>query len=111
MPDETPDHDLRSPADPETAPRSGPRVEPAAGAADGGGEVCVTTGLHLFWLPLAGRRVRDARAAVNSHVDEAIHEIHPEAYALLEGVRVDEDTVLEAGQHLAFVRPAGEMGA
>ncbi len=75
--------------------------EPAVGFAD------VGTGLYLERLPVAGMTVTDIRETFADRLD-----IHPEATPVLDGERVTDESVrVGPGQHLAFVRYAGEKGA
>jgi hypothetical protein len=65
----------------------------------------VTDGLHVRHVP-PGQTVGDVRSdlAVALNLD-------PESQAVLDGEPVADDVVLEAGQSLSFLGPAGEKGA
>jgi len=72
----------------------------------GPGLVQVATGLYAERLPVAGRTVAQIRDGFADRLD-----IDPQAVPVIDGRRVtDEQTVVDAGQHLAFVRYAGEKG-
>ena len=67
--------------------------------------VHVYYGIYMYALPLAGKRVSDARELFSQ-----LDPVHPDAVPILEGEPVSEDTVLASGQRLTFVRRSGEMG-
>ena len=68
-------------------------------------DVNVCFGAYMHCLPLAGTSVRSARGRL-----EEAWDIPPDAMAVVDGVAVDEDTVLSGGQMLIFVRCTGVMG-
>ena len=76
----------------------------AAGAA--AARVRVIAGADVQDLDLAGRCVGAARA-----IAAALFGIHPAAVALVGGRQVRDDHVLAVGEHLEFVKYAGEKGA
>jgi hypothetical protein len=69
------------------------------------GEVSVAYGVHAHNFPLAGLRIRDARAQLEERMN-----IAPDAAAVVDGNEADEDVILGEGQVLTFVQPAGEKG-
>ena len=75
--------------------------------ADGGVQAPVTVchGTFSEQLPVGGETVSEIRAAYADrfHLD-------PLSQAVVDGDEVDDDTVVEAGQLLLFVRPGGEKG-
>ena len=73
--------------------------------ATAGGSVSVIHGVYAHSLPLAGMRIRDARAQLEERMN-----IAPDATAVIDGEEADEDAVLEEGQVLTFVKHAGEKG-
>ncbi len=73
--------------------------------AQGGEPVLVSHGTFAEELPVGGMTVAQVRSRFRDRLD-----IHPAAMALLGGHAVDDDTIVEQGQMLAFVRPAGEKG-
>lgn len=78
---------------------------PSASAPAGEGNVDVVHGVFAHTLPLAGMTVRQARAELEERLN-----IDPEATGYVDAHEVDEDTVLEEGQVLNFVKHAGEKG-
>ena len=70
-----------------------------------GGGVEVIHNVHAHTLPLAGMTVRRARKELAERLN-----IDPDAMAVVDGVEVDEDAVLQDGQVLNFVKHAGEKG-
>jgi hypothetical protein len=77
----------------------------ALGTATLTGRVDVIHGVHAHPMPLAGMTVRQARLELEERMN-----IDPDAPATIDGVEVDEDTILQEGQVLNFVKPAGEKG-
>jgi hypothetical protein len=69
------------------------------------GRVEVIHGVYAHSLPLAGMTVLQARAELQDRMN-----IDPESLAVVDGVEVDDQTVLREGQVLNFVKPAGEKG-
>jgi hypothetical protein len=65
----------------------------------------VIHGVYSHSLPLVGMTVAQAR-------DELTHRmnIDPDAVSVVDGQEVDENTVLQEGQVLNFVKRAGEKG-
>lgn len=72
----------------------------------GGNLALVAHGPYAEALPVAGMSTAQVRRRFENLLD-----IHPQASAVLDGVPVDEHTLVQAGQILMFVRRAGEMGA
>lgn len=72
----------------------------------GGEPVLVSHGTFAERLPVGGMTVAAVRSRFRDRLD-----IHPAAIALLGGHPVDDDTIVEQGLMLTFVRPAGEKGA
>jgi len=70
------------------------------------GPVRVIAGADVQDLDLAGRRVAAVRTIV-----QALFGVHPAALALVGGRQVTDDHVLVSGEHLEFVKYAGEKGA
>lgn len=62
-------------------------------------------GIHALSVAVAGKTVSEAREALRQALN-----ISPRAIALVDGHEVDESQVLMPGQHLEFVRLAGEKG-
>jgi hypothetical protein len=56
-------------------------------------------------LPVGGMSVGQVRTRFRTRFD-----IHPDAQAIVDGHEASEDTILQPGQLLAFVRFAGEKG-
>ncbi len=73
--------------------------------ARGGETVLVSHGTFAEELPVGGMTVAQVRSRFRDRLS-----IHPQAMALLAGHAVDDDTIVEQGQVLTFVRPAGEKG-
>src|SRR5262249_43084789 len=69
------------------------------------GRVDVIHGVYAHSLPLAGMTVRQARLELEERMN-----IDPDALAVVDGIETDEDTVLQEGQVLNFVKLAGEKG-
>ena len=65
----------------------------------------VIHGTYVEALPVAEMSVAAVRRRFGDLLD-----IHPEATAVLDGVPADEDSTVQAGQSLMFVRRAGEKG-
>ena len=65
----------------------------------------VIHGIYAHSLPLVGMTVGQARDELEERLN-----IDPDAVAVVDGVEVDETTVLLEGQVLTFVKPAGEKG-
>lgn len=62
-------------------------------------------GIHALSVGVAGKTVREAREVLRQALN-----ISPRAIAIVDGQEVDEGQVLLPGQHLEFVRMAGEKG-
>lgn len=77
----------------------------ARSAQAGAGAVRVICGVHVLEVALAGRAVGDVRAALSQALN-----ISPEAVAVVDGMEVGSDHVLQAGEQVEFVRLAGEKG-
>jgi hypothetical protein len=73
---------------------------------EGVGTVRVVYGIHALSVGVAGKSVGEAREALRQAMN-----ISPRAIALVDGQEVIEDRILLPGQHLEFVRQAGEKGA
>lgn len=67
--------------------------------------VRVVHGIHSLSVGVAGRTVSEAREALRQALN-----ISPRAVALVDGHEVEESQILLPGQHLEFVRMAGEKG-
>ena len=77
------------------------------GANPSGGDLAtVIHGTYAEALPVAQMSVAQVRRRFGDLLD-----IHPEATAVLDGVPVDDEAVVQAGQNLMFVRRAGEKGS
>jgi len=73
---------------------------------ESGGLVRVGTGLYTEHLPVAGMTIQDVRETFADRLD-----IDPASQPVVDGQLVtDESTRIQQGQHLAFVRHAGEKG-
>ncbi|MFQ5881184.1 MAG: hypothetical protein ACE5I9_01745 [Candidatus Methylomirabilales bacterium] len=70
------------------------------------GKVRVLYGVHALSVHVAGKAVNDVREALGQAMN-----ISPRAIALVDGEEVSESYILIPGQHLEFVRQAGEKGA
>lgn len=68
--------------------------------------VTVCSGLYVEQLPVGHMSVGEVRARYADRFD-----IDPESQAVLDGRDVDDQTVVQPGQRLTFVRRAGEKGA
>jgi len=69
------------------------------------GRVDVIHGVYAHSLPLAGRTIREARHELEDRMN-----IAPEAVAVVDGIEVGEEEILNENQVLNFVSPAGEKG-
>jgi hypothetical protein len=78
----------------------------ASATAVAEGRVDVVHGVYAHSLPLAGMTVRQARGELEDRMN-----IAPDAVAVVDGNESDEDTVLQEGQVLNFVKHAGEKGS
>ncbi len=95
------------PSLPLEAPPSDPvATDPAVAGTAAAARVRVIAGADVQDLDLAGRCVGAARA-----IAAALFGIHPAAVALVGGRQVPDDHVLAVGEHLEFVKYAGEKGA
>lgn len=72
---------------------------------EGGGRVRVLYGIHALSVAVAGKRVSEVREILGQALN-----ISPRAVALVDGQEVSETHILLPGQHLEFVRLAGEKG-
>jgi hypothetical protein len=77
----------------------------SATATIGDRHVEVIHGIYAHSLPLVGMSVGEARGELQERM-----RIDPESVAVVDGIEVDDNTVLREGQVLNFVRPAGEKG-
>ncbi len=68
-------------------------------------KVRVVYGIHALSVGVAGKRVGEVRGALGQAMN-----ISPRAIALVDGQEVSESEILLPGQHLEFVRQAGEKG-
>lgn len=75
------------------------------GSPADGGLATVIHGTYAEALPVAQMSVAQVRRRFGDLLD-----IHPDATAVLDGVPVDDQATIEAGQNLMFVRRAGEKG-
>jgi len=75
------------------------------GSPQGAGLATVIHGTYAEALPVAQMSVAQVRRRFGDLLD-----IHPQANAVLDGVPVDENATVHAGQSLMFVRRAGEKG-
>ena len=69
------------------------------------GRVEVIHGVYAHSLPLGGMTVAQARAELADRMN-----MDPEATAVIDGNHVPEDTILNEGNTLNFVKHAGEKG-
>jgi hypothetical protein len=65
----------------------------------------VSHGPYLERLPVANMSVREIRARFGDRLD-----IAPQSQAVIDGQEVGEDTIVQTGEHITFVRKAGEKG-
>ena len=70
-----------------------------------GGSVTVCHGPYSEELPVGEMTVRQIRERFGDRLD-----IDPQSQAIVDGNEVNENTVVQAGQLLTFVRKAGEKG-
>jgi len=71
-----------------------------------GGDAYVVSGPYAEQLPVGGLSVRHIRNRYGDRFD-----LDPHSQAILDGNPADEDTVVEPGQMLMFIRRAGEKGS
>ncbi len=83
----------RSPSSPAAPPEERPAVT-------------VSHGVHAERLPAGNMTVGQIRAEFRDRLG-----IDPRSRAFLDGHEVEDDTIVEGGQMLSFVRKAGEKGA
>ena len=69
------------------------------------GTVRVVYGIHALSVGVAGKTVGEVRVVLGQGMN-----ISPRAIALVDGQEVSESQILLPGQHLEFVRQAGEKG-
>jgi Mg-chelatase subunit ChlI len=69
------------------------------------GKVRVVYGIHALSVGVAGKTVSEVRVALGQAMN-----VSPRAIALVNGQEVSESQILLPGQHLEFVRQAGEKG-
>lgn len=67
--------------------------------------VTVSHGPYLERLPVANMSVREIRLRFGDRLD-----IDPRSRAVINGQEAGEDTIVQAEEHIAFVRKAGEKG-
>jgi hypothetical protein len=72
---------------------------------DTGRLVMVSTPLYSEQLPVSGSTVGEIRARFRTRMD-----IDPHSVAVLDGRDVDDETLVQPGQTLTFVRRAGQKG-
>ena len=77
----------------------------AAPPAEVVGTVRVVYGIHALSVGVAGKTVGNVRVVLGQAMN-----ISPRAIALVDGQEVNEGRILLPGQHLEFVRQAGEKG-
>lgn len=70
------------------------------------GQVEVIHGVYAHSLPLTGMTVGQARMELMDRMN-----IDPDSIAVVDGDEVGDDTVLNEGQVLNFVKHSGEKGA
>ncbi len=75
------------------------------GSAVGTGLATVIHGTYDEALPVAQMSIAQVRSRFGDLLD-----IDPEATGMLDGVPVDDQEVVQAGQVLLFMRPGGEKG-
>ena len=79
--------------------------DPFAGRVETDRTVMVSHGPYLERLPVASMSVGEIRARFGDRLD-----IDPQSQAVIDGQEADENTIVQVGQHIAFVRKAGEKG-
>jgi hypothetical protein len=79
---------------------------PALGEGGGGDAVTVTHGPFAESLPVSGMTIEQIRSRYRDRFDLA-----PGSEAILDGEPVGDETRVEPGQMLSFIRRAGEKGA
>jgi hypothetical protein len=72
----------------------------------GGTQVTVSHGPYAESLPVASMSVGEVRSRYRDRFD-----IDPHCQAFVDGQEVGDDVLLRSGQHLLFMRRAGEKGA
>jgi hypothetical protein len=77
-----------------------------AGAGEGDGMATVSHGPYAEQLPVHGMSVEKIRRKFADRFD-----IDPKAEAIIDGNPVGDDTIVQQGQTLMFIRRAGEKGA
>lgn len=77
----------------------------SATATLGDGNVQVIHGIYAHSLPLVGMSIGEARGELQERL-----RLDPESAAIVDGVEVDDGTILGEGQVLNFVKPSGEKG-
>ena len=65
----------------------------------------ISHGIYSFYLPVAGSTVAEVRERIAADI-----RMHPSTSAFIDGQLAEETAQLSAGQTLAFIRRAGEMG-
>lgn len=70
-----------------------------------GGEITLAAGLYVQRIAAAGLAVGEVRRRFRARMS-----IEDRAVAVLDGIEVGPETVLQVGQTLTFVRRAGERG-
>ncbi len=68
--------------------------------------VTVISGIYAEHLPVANSSVGQIRARFRDRLD-----IDPQSVAVLDGLDVDDQTIVRPGQVLFFLRRAGEKGS
>ena len=97
----------RRPETPQQRRRHALFGSPGGGAPDERGAIAtIASGPYAESLPVAGMTVAQVRERFAARFD-----IDPASQATIEGADVRDDTVIRAGQVLAFGRRAGEKGA
>lgn len=70
-----------------------------------GGHATVCHGTFSEQLPVGGMRVSEIRGSYANRFN-----LDPLSQAVIDGQEVDDETIVEAGQLLVFVRRGGEKG-
>lgn len=91
---------------PEAEPTgAGGADDPFAGQVEPDRTVTVSHGPYLERLPVANMSVHQIRVRFGDRLD-----IDPQSQAVIDGQEADENTIAQVGQHITFVRKAGEKG-
>ncbi len=82
----------------------GPR-DILSGTVDTRGSAMVSHGPYSETLPVGGMTVSEIRRRFHDRFD-----IDPQSQAIIDGHEADDSTKVQPGQHLGFIRKAGEKG-